>query len=695
MKSICMAAMALMLFAALAMPASAYYSASLEVSSASQGICPCDIISGGTLGVSLRNLGTDTDTYRMSLLLPDGWTGFILPGLTLASGESGVVNPVWITPACNVAPGTYRITIAATSGSSGKRWEKAIELEVLRCHDVEVSTAGLVGTCVGEEAATEVRITNLGKLDETFALRAAPSWAELSEDRVRVNAGESATVRLTMSPPQDFSGIQNVTVTAQSLTSYAAGSRAFRLDVSRCYAVNATLSPAKNTVCAGTDAGYTLYIDNLGTKADTFTITGPSWITPGQSTIEVASRERKTVGITASPQGRGDIKMDVTVASLHHPAAASVASASLVAMDCRSVAVSISPSGKTVCRGESAQFVAKVENTGTVLTAFTIDSSSGTPEDRKLVLAPGETRNVVIDTGPAASAGTRVITVQAYDGDVSDEDSATLTVVNCYDASLAVIPHETSACAGDVMELKAEVKNTGEFRDDYTLAYLGHSDAFALEKGESREIAARLSADYQWETANKVLFSLRSSHGVVVEKEAVIAVPAKSACFSVDLWIVNGNRTREKNASTSVGQGVPVKLVVVNPGLRPDVFSITVDGPDWAYISADTVQLSPLGEESLFLYMSPPFGTEEKVYPITVIADSGRSVSGAEIRATVGRAAPNATGGNGTSGAGGPPTGFMISPLLVPLEFLSVALLAVAAAIVLLLRFAFLPKMGG
>jgi len=45
-------------------------------------------------------------------------------------------------------------------------------------------------------------------------------------------------------------------------------------------------------------------------------VANPVRMTPGQSTIEVASRERRTVVITASPQGRGGIKADATASSI-------------------------------------------------------------------------------------------------------------------------------------------------------------------------------------------------------------------------------------------------------------------------------------------------------------------------------------------------------------------------------------------
>ena len=106
--------------ALLARPACAYYGASLDITVATAQVCPCDIVSSSEVTVKVMNYGSETDTYYMSMELPAGWSGFIEPELTLASGETATVNPVWITPSCLIEPGKYTITVVAESASSGK-----------------------------------------------------------------------------------------------------------------------------------------------------------------------------------------------------------------------------------------------------------------------------------------------------------------------------------------------------------------------------------------------------------------------------------------------------------------------------------------------------------------------------------------------------------------------------------------------
>jgi uncharacterized membrane protein len=677
----------------LATPVNAYYGASLEVYAGSAQFCPCDIVSSEEISVKITNYGSESDTYHMSLELPEDWSGFILPQVTLASGETAVVDPVWITPTCGTRPGKYTATVVARSGASGKEYTEDLEIEILACFDVTISSEGYLETCENEALTTDVEITNLGKIDETYLLSASPDWAVLSDDSVTVDAGESETVSLSLKPPAELSGIQNVTIHVESDTSYAEADRVIRVSVEPCYKFDTSLSPSTDTVCIGSSADYQLNIDNLGTKADTYMIVTPSWMEAEVDVVTIGSNERESVRITVTPPTRGESEVAVAVSSDNHPTAVIDAVSMISAVDCRSVDVDVSPVSKNICRGDTTDFVIRVENTGTVLTAYEIDASIGTLGREKLLLGPGEVQNVILDI-TSGKAGTFPVNVLVYDGNVSDEDSAILNVENCYDVSFEVSPMQTSACKDDTMTFEIDVKNTGELPDEYTLKYKGREpEVFELDPGESKTLEPKIKIDYNWESINEMLFVLKSSHGVHVERSVTVDVASRGRCYAVDLSIVNGNKTKEKQTSLSIGYGVAVELAIVNEGLRPDQFDIIVDGPDWAHISHDSFYLAPLQEESFYLYLSPPFKTQEKEFEIAVLADSGKAVSGVEISAKVSSEPgagmdQNVTGnitGNVTQPTG--ITGFFTAFEGVSVEMLSIAVMAGAVVLILLMRF--------
>ena len=659
----------------------AYSGASLDVSAEPTMVCPCDILSSDEIHATLTNNGDAADTYRLSLSLPQAWSGFIVPQITLGSGESADIDPVWLTPSCGLAPGKYTITVAARSETTGKTYEKELVFEVLRCHDVAISSGSTAATCEGQKTAIPVVISNPGKIDESYVISATPSWATVSQEKVSVSAGRNRTIYINATPPAGFVGSREIVVTAASESSYAKTEKKITLNVEACYVFNASINPAANTVCVGSPAEYQLNIDNTGTKQDTYSIVAPSWIEPDDEKVTVDSGGRKTVRLTATPLSRGESQVTVSVSSVNKAGATAVAAAKVSAADCRSVAVSVSPEERTICRGDAASFLVRVENTGTATTSYNLEAGAGNLSKQKLVLQPGEKANVLLDVQETAKAGLHTISVIAYGDNVSGEDSVALNIENCYDAGFTATPMETSACMGDVLEHIISVKNTGQYKEKYTLEYGGKKQELELSPGESYSAKSVAAADYSWGTDNVKTFVLRSSHGVHIERQAVITVAEKDKCYSVILGMSNGNVTG-KQAAIQVCNAVTVPLKITNTGLREDDFRIVVDGPDWVYTSSDKISLAPLQSEDLYIYISPPYGTPEKKYDISVLAESGSSTSGIDMTADVVSKPGNATG-NVTGGF----TGFLVAIEDAPLQAMSIALLAAAVVAIVVVRF--------
>ena len=73
----------------------------------------------------------------------------------------------------------------------------------------------------------------------------------------------------------------------------------------------------------------------------------------------------------------------------------------------------------------------------------------------------------------------------------------------------------------------------------------------------------------------------------------------------------------ETNIDAEVGKGNLVKLMVINTGSYTDNYEIELKGPEWFLIKPTSFTLKPEESKSLFLYVSPDFGTEGK-YEIIV-----------------------------------------------------------------------------
>jgi len=612
--------------------ASAYYGVSLDILYDVSQVCPCDIISADDIQLQVTNYGTKTDTVMLSMELPDGWSGFIMPEVTLASGESSLVDSAWLTPPCSTEPGTYTVKFRAESAMSGKVSEKDVTLDIMRCHDVGFSGEDYAATCHAQPKTLSVDITNRGKVRETFRISSYPEWTIATPGEVTLEPWETRTISLTATPPADMLGRQEITLAAESDSSYAAAEKKLTLDIEQCYLFLAKLAPQEDTVCFGNSADYYLTIDNLGTKADTYRIVTPAWVSSEKSTLTIPSKGRAVVKLTATPVERGSRDIYVYVTSVNNPTSIITATSSLSAVDCTAVAVSMSPAERTVCRGESTDFTVRVENTGTVVTSYTLDSTMGRLDREKLVLSPGESQNVVLSV-KSGKEGMYPVTVDATAGDVSDRDSATLVVRKCHDAVMDVKPEAGTYCTGDRQAFEVYVKNTGDFEDSYVLDYGSGTREFYLQPGDSIKLNIEMSVDYPWGTENRMVFELSSRKGVHLERTVTLNVSEKDVCHAARLFTADG--AAEKRIDTVVGYGLPVELVLRNMGTRPDTYNLSVNGPEWVHLSTRSVDLSPLEEERFYLYISPPFGAEYKDYEVTVLADSGSSLAGVRIDTSV------------------------------------------------------------
>jgi len=223
--------------------ASAYYGVSLDILYDVSQVCPCDIISADDIQLQVTNYGTKTDTIMLSMELPDGWSGFIIPEVTLASGGSTLADSAWLTPPCSTEPGTYTVKFRAESAMSGKVSEKDVTLDIMRCHDAGFSGEDYAATCHAQPKTLSVDITNRGKVRETFRISSYPEWTIATPGEVTLEPWETRTISLTATPPADMLGRQEITLAAESDSSYAAAEKKLTLDIEQCYLFLAKLAP--------------------------------------------------------------------------------------------------------------------------------------------------------------------------------------------------------------------------------------------------------------------------------------------------------------------------------------------------------------------------------------------------------------------------------------------------------------------
>jgi uncharacterized membrane protein len=685
-----LAVVLLIALAALPVQALAYYGGDLTVTQQVSQVCPCRIVSSSEITVKLTNFGTKSDTFFLSVTVPEGWSGFIEPQVTLASGETVTIDPSWVSPPCGTLPGRYTVKFSAQSAMSGKVDFEEVVIDVLACHSAEIHASGFAA-CEGEETAAKASLANTGDMDDVFDVTVvSPSWVTVQPSSLSISELSSAAFTITASPPEGSSGMANITLKASSRNTYASDEKTIALNVRRCTYFTATLVPPQDSVCLGESTDYYISIDNKGTRDDRYRIIVPSFAVASEETVSIGAGERKTVRVTVTPPSAGQKDIEVFVSSLNYPTNILPVEGIVSVLDCRDASLSLGPPQLSACIGSKASFTATLANTGNVPTSYGTRFIIGsTSSSEKVTLAPGESQEISVDVDTSA-VGKYPVAVEASVGNRTVAfDSAVLSVERCYDAALTLPPSGT-VCQGDAVSISVSVVNTGTMKDYYTLSYPAGTKNFTLASDQKTDIVLSFTADYPWGSRRNATFTLRSENGVTAEGRVLVSTLSKDACYSVGVPVPTepsasgvGEEEGSLHAQVIRGRGVPAAVVIKNAGERPDTYTLSLSGPDWAYLSTKEMTLAPGENATAYVYLSPPYDAKEATYNITVIAESENVLQRILLRAAVADSFPD----DGSSSAGGSGLSGMIIGSAIASQAMVLSIMAILTVVIVAMRF--------
>ncbi len=584
-------------------------------------VCPDSVVNSIRLDVT--NLGTQTDTIGMTLDWPSD-LGFIKPFVTLASGESARISPFWLTIPYNMEPGVYHAKVTAESSMTGDEVSRDIEIEVMKCHAVfVVSDDNFRTSCRESEepAAYDIIIGNEGKWPETFELSASAEWAEFSSDSVSVDAGATVPVSLVLNPPAGMSsGTHTVFITARSTESYAVDTASVELEISDCMEFSSSIDPLNQEACLGESRDYELTINNEGESEDHYSIDVPEWVFPDRTMVTLQGGDSETVTLTVQPDTEGLHPFEVIVTSERDSSAEPQSLTGTVnAEECRGVAVIVTPSEQEACQGDELDLSVSIKNTGTVKGTFVLSSTYGVLEQDSVTLEGGKasTFDLMVDTSDIPT-GTVAIEVTAQDGRIADTATTEIRVEECFDASLRLQPEEVTVCPGARIPYTMTIDNTGKQADTYTLSYADQEKVVTLDAGEKRAVSYDYMIPYVEEGRYIFSVELTSEGGIDLLETSEISLRDSETCYGVEL--------SDDMGIVNVGKAATVEVAIKNTGEQADTYKVEMlSGPDWAFLEPTEITLSGGEEDTLYLYLSPLFGTEQKSYVIKVRAESDHS----------------------------------------------------------------------
>ncbi|MBI4021337.1 MAG: hypothetical protein HY369_03775 [Candidatus Aenigmarchaeota archaeon] len=591
------------------------------------------------ISVTVRNTGIASDTYQLHLTsLPPGWTGVIQKDISLAAGEEKALDLFLVNmPApASLVPGLYEIGIQAVSLSTGEKDTATLPVQVLACHGVVLTVDKPTQTICEESGGAQtftVTVENTGKFAETFSLTTSVSWADLSPQSLTLQAGEKKTLTVEAEPPAELKGSQAVKIKAQSSTSYASGEATLTVEVKNCYDFSLSLQATQTTVCAGKSLVYLLDINNLG-NVDTFTIDTPDFVTPDVTKIVDlgTNKPTDTVALLVQPTAIGVQTFDVRVASENEGVVKTV-TASVESEECRDVVVVVTPSEKAVCAAPGkADYLVTVKNTGSVTETFALTTTKGSLAKTSVALDAGMSETVALSVDTDATvegdAMDEVITVTAKAGEVSDAATTTLTIENCYSAEVTITPPPVAVCPCGSAAFTFTLRNTGKLADNFTFTFLNQSVQAALEPGASWTENATVTAACD-QTGPIQITAAATSPNTAVSAASTLDVKETDTCYGVEL-------TNGKEADVGIAEGIAVAVTVRNIADAPQTFTLSLAGPAWAFVQPSNVTVEAGGEAVVYIYATPPFGTEEGIYSATLTSSSAHASSEHTVAISVG-----------------------------------------------------------
>ncbi|NIO21819.1 MAG: hypothetical protein GTN76_14095 [Candidatus Aenigmarchaeota archaeon] len=615
--------------------------------------CPCTALSNS---LSVTNTGDTTDTFTFSLDLPGEWSGFIPPEKTLGIGESKDLT-FYITPPCFTAAGDYSVKVKAKT-SDGREFSEDVSVEVLTCHYVKIETDELKKTCMGFPVDYEIRVTNLGKVSENFEVGVTTSWGEeLLSASLNIGSQKTETFDISISPSDV--GTHYITITAESKDSYAKDEKKVQLDVENCYDFSIDLQPKETLTCLGGSGKYVLLINNLGSEEDEYSIYAPEWVMLNQDLITVSPKTERSVGLFAYPKVEGKGTFEIKVVSSAYPETEKTLTGTVNTIECKDVAVVVSPSEESVCHGLTKEFEVTVKNTGTITESFDLVSDVGLLEVNKVSLEAGEVQKVKLTVDSSGlDMGLNYITVTARSGEISDQNVVDLVVEDCYSLDFEVTPKEKEVCTGDEVVYTISLKNTGKFADEYTLEVDGETIGVVfITPDESKTVNTTLAVRYPLQETHDLTFKAVSKQKTF-ESVSTLIIKSKEECYSVEL----SSEEADEVKMIEIGTGVSLPMKVKNTGSREDTYKLELQGPDWVHLSEEEISLKTGEEGDVYIYASPPYGVDDGVYTAVVKAVSDNAEKELSFKFGVGEVTgteepiPPTTNESVT---GGPPTGLI------------------------------------
>lgn len=456
-------------------------------SSTEQNVCATDTV---LYVLTVQNTDSGTDSYTVSLSGDAAkWAVAAPAGFTLKSQETTQVY-VYVTPVSGALPGAYGLE-AKVNGQ-----ETLLKVDVGDCHSAtltsEVTTQSI---CADTSAEYSMILSNTGKYTETFDLSlsgTAAKWATLSEKTLKLVSGQTASIKVTATPPADQTGLLDLTVTAKAENSNAAARLQLGVQSNNCYEFDLMLDKNYLSFCENSEVKMPITINNGGNLDNTYTITasGVNWASVENEKLDVPAKGSRVTNLVLFPDYGVSGSFKITVKAVSEKG--ETVSEQIVTTDvqaCHSTDLKISVDEDTVCPFTIKAYEVSLKNTGTFDERYSVTLSGAdfATLDKSFVdVAAGKIENInlIIDTKDL-SAGAYSISVKAEAQDPAharSSDTLELKIEpkeSCFGVLTTAALTRVQAAPGEGTLVPVIIENKGTEESTFNLEVSGTGAAYA------------------------------------------------------------------------------------------------------------------------------------------------------------------------------------------------------------------------
>ncbi|MBD3262912.1 hypothetical protein GF374_00855 [Candidatus Woesearchaeota archaeon] len=476
----------------------------LSTSVTTQATCATDTV---LYNVQVTNTGGLTDSYTVSMSGDAAeWAVAAPAGFNLEPGETENVY-VYVTPVSGALVGTYDLKIIINSRHSGKE-SVDLNTEVANCHSVALTaTTPSKEACVCTMVEYPLTIANTGRYTENFELSLsgnAAEWATLSDETVRLEAGESKEIFAYVTTDCDAIDEYELSVKAESQNSNALTSQQLNLISQPCYDFD--MAPEKNylSFCENTEVKVPVTIKNEGTADNTYTlkVDGPRWATMEKEKVTVPASSEEQIKLVLFPEYKvaGDFKIKVAaVGELGEVATEKELTANV--LTCHSTDLKVGKERDVVCPYTSKVYEVSLANTGEYAEhyALSVSGADWATIDQPFVnLDSGNSQKVNLEINPKdVAAGKYMLKVTAESQDscgTTDSDEIEIEIASkdkCFGVQASAALSSVDVTYGEGALIPVVIENKGTETSTYYLDVSGTGASYAQLNPATVELGGR------------------------------------------------------------------------------------------------------------------------------------------------------------------------------------------------------------